>query len=112
LLVAGLHWAYLYANQISMAIGPMVLGYLLNYVMAVAIFISLVRLAGNKSQYLGFIFLFGSAFKFLLYFLIFEPLIKQDGDLTRVEFFFFFIPYLVSLTFETIALVKLLRTLS
>lgn len=76
--------------------------------MALVIFYVLLRLAIEKSQYLGFVFLVGSALKFLIYFLVFDPLFKQDGDLTRVEFFLFFVPYFASLAVETFALVKLL----
>ncbi|MEN8789379.1 MAG: hypothetical protein ABF293_10830 [Flavobacteriaceae bacterium] len=108
--LAGLHWAYLYTVEI--AIDPWTIGfcYLVNFIMALAIFYVLLRLAREESQYLGFVFLVGSALKFLIYFLVFDPLFKQDGELTRVEFFLFFVPYFVSLMVETIALVKLLRT--
>ncbi len=109
-LLGSLHWAYLYANEFTIDLRTIVFCYLVNFFMALAIFLVLLRLAKDKSQYLGFVFLVGSAFKFLIYFLVFDPLFKQDGDLTRVEFFLFFIPYFASLGVETFALVKLLGT--
>ena len=110
--LGGLHWAYLYANEIPVGLNTIGFCYLINFLMAMVIFVGLLRLAGEKNQYLGFVFLVGSTLKFAVYFLIFDPFFKQDGDLTKVEFFLFFIPYLASLGVETIALVKLLRTLS
>ena len=67
-------------------------------------------MAADENKFVGFVFLLGSGVKFLVYFLIFYPLFKQDGQLSRVEFFLFFIPYLISLVTETVALVKLLRS--
>ena len=111
LVVAGLHMAYFYANQITVSNITLLLCYGVNFFLALLIYLTLLKMAQEKSKYLGFAFLFGSALKFLAYFLIFDPLFKQDGDLSRVEFFMFFIPYLASLVAETLALVKLMRTL-
>ena len=110
-VVAGLHWSYLHANEIEIPVQTMALSYIVNYVMALGIYITLLIMAGDGSKYIGFVFLIGSAFKFLVYFIIFDPLFRQDGELSRVEFFLFFIPYLVCLVAETMALVKLLRSL-
>ena len=110
-ITGGLHYAYLNAHQLSIPLETLLLSYLVNLLMALGIYITLLRLARQKSQYLGFVFLFGSAFKFIVYFLVFDPLFKQDGDLSKTEFFTFFVPYLISLIAETIALVNLLRTI-
>ena len=110
-VTAALHGAYLYANQISFGWDIMTLCYGINFLLALGIYITLLQLAKQKSQYLGFVFLFGSAFKFLAYFLIFDPLFKQDGNLSTHEFFMFFVPYFASLIAETIALVNLLKTI-
>ena len=110
LIIGALHFAYLYANSLSTAAATLVFCYLVNFILALAIYFTLVKLVADENKYVGFVFLFGSVFKFLAYFLIFDPLFKQDGQLSRVEFFLFFTPYLISLVVETIALVKLLRT--
>ena len=110
LIIGLLHFAYLYANSISFVVSTLVFCYLVNFILALAIYFTLVKLVEDENKYVGFVFLFGSAFKFLAYFLIFDPLFKQDGHLSRVEFFLFFTPYLISLVVETVALVKLLRT--
>lgn len=111
MVVGGLHLAYLYANQISIPTTSLIFCYLVNFGLALLIYIAILKMAEEKSKYLGFVFLMGSAFKFAAYFLIFDPLFEQDGNLSKVEFFLFFIPYLVSLFAETIALAKLLRRL-
>ena len=110
-LFAGLHWAYLHANQASIPLRTLVFCYLVNFILALLIYGVILKLAESKNSYLGFVFLGGSGLKFLAYFLIFDPLFKQDGVLIPTEFFLFFTPYLLSLIAETIALVKLLRTL-
>ena len=110
LAVGALHYAYLYANSIEVALSTLIFCYLVNYILALAIYFTLVKLVADENKYVGFVFLFGSVIKFLAYFLIFDPLFKQDGQLSKVEFFLFFTPYLISLVVETIALVKLLRT--
>ena len=109
-LAGALHFAYLYANQIDISPASLVFCYLVNYLLALGIFFALAKLVADDNKYVGFVFLFGSALKFLAYFLIFDPLFKQDGQLSRVEFFLFFTPYLISLVLETMALVKLLKT--
>ena len=109
-LAAALHYAYLYANQIDIPPASLIFCYLVNYLLALGIFFALAKLVADDNKYVGFVFLFGSALKFLAYFLIFDPLFKQDGRLSKVEFFLFFTPYLISLVLETIALVKLLKT--
>jgi hypothetical protein len=80
-----------------------------NYAMALVIYYVMVQLANNQNKNLGFFFLLGSTLKFVVYFLIFNPLFMQDGHLSHVEFFTFFLPYIACLILETSALVKLLK---
>lgn len=109
LIIGGFHVAYLHANQIAIPWDMIILSYTMNYLMALGIYIALLQLAAQKSPYLGFVFLFGSVLKFVVYFLIFDPLFKQDGSLSTYEFFLFFVPYMTSLIGETIALSNLLK---
>ena len=107
--IALLHLAYFYANDKIIQPDEWLFCYGLNLIMAFIIYAVLLELAKRESPYLGFFFLSGSAFKFALYFLIIDPLLRRDGDLTYADFFLFFIPYLVSLIGETIAVIKLLK---
>ena len=104
-----LHLAYLYARSLALPIDLIILGYVVNFGMALIIYFALVKFAERQSNNLGFLFLFGSTLKFAVYFAIFNPLFMKDGGLSTLEFFTFFLPYLACLFVETLALVKLLK---
>lgn len=107
--IAALHLAYFYANGRIIRPDEWLLCYGLNLVLAIIIYAIMLELAKRESPYLGFFFLFGSAFKFAVYFLIIDPLLRRDGSLSYADFFLFFIPYLTSLIGETLAVIKLLN---
>ncbi len=109
LLLALLHIGFLFARKSSIPLDLILMGYLLNFAMAMGIYYTMVSLAKKQNKNLGFVFLFGSTLKFAVYFLIFNPLFMQDGSLSKLEFFTFFIPYIACLVVETLALVKLLK---
>ena len=108
-LVSILHYSFIYAQEWSLELSDMTWGYLLNLVLASGIYIAMLQFAARQSRHLGFLFLVGSALKFAAYFIILEPIFSRDGSLSKMEFFYFFIPYLICLIAETMALVKLLR---
>jgi len=108
-LIGILHASYLYTRNFPIGIDLILLGYAVNFALALAIYIILVRFAELQNKNLGFIFLFGSMLKFVVYFIFFDPLFTGDGNLSKQEFFSFFIPYLACLIVETVALAKLLR---
>ena len=92
-----------------MPLNLIALGYVVNFTMALGIYYVMVQLAKKQNKNLGFVFLFGSTLKFAVYFLIFNPLFMQDGSLSKLEFFTFFVPYIACLILETLALAKLLK---
>jgi len=108
-LLALLHGAFFYVRSVEIPFDLLAIGYLINFAMAVAIYYVMVQLAKRQNKNLGFVFLFGSTLKFAVYFLIFNPLFMQDGHLSKIEFFTFFVPYITCLILETLALVKLLK---
>ena len=59
---------------------------------------------------LGFLFIAGSMLKFAVFFVVFNPWFKQDGDINKLEFASFFIPYTACLIYESIAVSKLLNS--
>jgi len=77
--------------------------------MALVIYSTLLYFSEKQNKNLGFLFMFGSTLKFIVYFLIFDPIFILDGQLTKVEFFMFFVPYFSCLLVETFALIKLMR---
>jgi hypothetical protein len=51
----------------------------------------------------------GSMFKFLIFFLAIQPVYKADGEVTGLEFAYFFIPYAISLVYETLFISQILN---
>tara|TARA_B100000678_G_C18208320_1_gene502294 strand:+ start:1172 stop:1561 length:390 start_codon:yes stop_codon:yes gene_type:complete len=82
--------------------------YLANLLLAIGITIFLIKAPHGLRNSLGFLFMLGSGLKFILFFAFFYPLYKADGDMSRPEFFTFFIPYAVCLFFETQSLIRIL----
>ncbi len=91
-------------------ISKQILGcYLFNYIIAIATYLGLILFKDKLSSSLGFVFMGGSMVKFGLFFLLFYPSFNQDGDISRIEFASFFIPYAISLIVEVVFLVKTLN---
>lgn len=83
--------------------------YLMNAIAAIFVFNLAYFFRKTHRQYIGYYFLFGTAFKFFLYFVFVLPAFKEDGHQSRGEFFGFFIPYFIALVVETVALIFLLN---
>ncbi len=91
-----------YGNQLAKS-------YLINLLMAAGIFFAIYRFRNRYRNLLGFFFLGGSLLKFGIFFIFLYPGYQADGQLERVEFLAFFVPYLSCLFLETFFLVKLLN---
>ncbi|MGI9530681.1 DUF6168 family protein [Lutimonas sp.] len=83
--------------------------YAVNYFLAIGIYLTLFLLKTKMSEQLGFLYMGGSFVKFLFFFLFFYPYYKLDGGLDSLEFAAFFIPYLISLIFETLGVIEFLK---
>jgi len=92
----------LFGNQI-------VLSYCVNYLLAAIVLIVVQKTLSNNSAQAGFVFMAGSALKFLVFFLVFYPIYKADNEMQAIEFVTFFIPYAICLTTEVIYLSKQLN---
>lgn len=88
-----------------------VLSYLTNAILAATIFISLYRYKKKLRNYIGFLFMFGSFVKFIVFFVMFYPDYKADGNISKLEFAAFFVPYAISLVLETVFTAKMLQKL-
>jgi len=84
-------------------------GYYANVILAIFIFSSLSFLQKKFSDQLGFLFMAGSLLKFAVFFIFFSPQFREDGDISRLEFLSFFVPYLLCLFLETLGVVKILN---
>lgn len=80
--------------------------YVFNYTLAVLAFFALLYFKRKKSNQLGFIFLFSSLLKFVLFFVLISPGIKTSSGLRNAEFAAFFIPYSLSLFVEIFQIVR------
>ena len=89
--------------------GVLGISYLLNNMMAAATFAVLLKLKKKHVDKLGFISLASTLIKFVIFFLVFDPLFQADGEITRREFAVFFIPYAFATTIETFFLVRILN---
>lgn len=109
LIAFTIHLSVLYIKQIPLFQDSIVKAYCFNGLLAIIIFAILNFLKTRKSNSLGFIFMGGSALKFAMYFISFQPEFLSDGEVQKTEFLAFFVPYAVSLTLETVVLVKILN---
>ena len=89
--------------------GILGLSYLLNFVIALGAFATLLKLRGKHADKLGFVSLGNTLIKFAVFFLIFNPLFQVDGYISRGEFAVFFIPYVCATIIETLFLVRILN---
>ncbi|MBC30356.1 MAG: hypothetical protein CMH48_05880 [Muricauda sp.] len=87
------------------------LSYLLNFTLALGIFLALYFLRNKLGNAMGFLFMGGSLLKFVVFFLVFYPGYKSDGTIQGVEFAAFFVPYAVALVLETYFAAKMLKNL-
>ena len=83
--------------------------YMVNYLMAVSIFVGLYSARKRLRNALGFLFMGGSLIKFIVFFIIFYPVYRADGEMQKTEFAAFFVPYLTALVLETYFASKMLN---
>lgn len=88
-----------------------VLAYTVNGLLAAIIFSLLYFYRLKLKNYIGFLFMGGSFIKFIFFFLLFYPNYKADGEIDKFEFAAFFVPYILSLVFETVFTAKMLQKL-
>ena len=87
----------------------LITSYVLNFILAFLIVAVLSIYIKKLKSYIGFLFMFGSLLKFAVFFVWFYPIFKMNGDINGFEFSIFFIPYFISLLFETYELGKMLN---
>lgn len=108
-LVFGLHALVLNTKNLEPNFQLFVSAYVINFLMAFLI-VGIISIYISKlKSYIGFLFMFGSFLKFGVFFIWFYPICKADGSVDAYEFSLFFVPYLVSLIWETIQLKKMLE---
>lgn len=104
-----IHLSVLHYFELPLLENRIISAYLINCVVALLIYLSLYLLRKRMSEQIGFLYMGGSFIKFLLFFIFFYPYYKLDGGLDSLEFAAFFIPYLISLIFETLGVIEFLK---
>ena len=105
------HANYLDAHDFNLASFRTWQAYLINFSLASIIIFILGRLPARMHGNEGFVFMAGSAIKFVFFFIFFYPFFKEDGEIQNIEFASFFVPYAISLSIKTLLLlVKLNRS--
>ena len=89
-----------------------ILSYGVNFLLAGCIYVLIQQTLKKNGTYAGFIFMAGSALKFLVFFVVFYPFYNQDDVMQKTEFTAFFIPYAVCLIMEVAYLSKQLNNQS
>jgi hypothetical protein len=83
--------------------------YLFSWLCTLAFF-AIVRFGSTKMKnQLGYVFLYVSVAKFGLFLLIIRPFLDYEDGLRSPEFFYFFVPYAISMVYETRSTVRLLN---
>ena len=108
-LVFGIHIFALYQFDLPLFDNRIIAAYLVNCSLALLIYLSLFLLKNKMSEQLGFLYMGGSFVKFLFFFIFFYPNYKLDGGLDSLEFAAFFVPYVISLIFETFGVIEFLK---
>lgn len=111
LIVFGIHITALSILDYPLFNDRIIGSYIANAILIIAVFGILYVLKRKYKSQLGFLFMIGSALKFAIFFIFFYPFYKLDGDISRLEFAAFFIPYVTGLVFETISLSKWLNNM-
>ena len=106
-----IHIAALSFFELPLFENRIVLSYIINLILIVSIFAVLFLLKEKYKEQLGFLFLAGSLLKFAVFFIVFYPFYKLDGNISKLEFASFFVPYGIGLILETISLSKWLNKL-
>jgi hypothetical protein len=104
-----IHLFILNLQQLPLFDNQIIASYLVNGFLAFIIFAFLYKLRIKYLDLLGFIYMGGSFFKFAVYFIFFNPIFKQNGEVSALEATSFLIPYLLCLLIETYYLIKLLN---
>ena len=108
-IVLAIHLAILHLLTLQLFGNAILLAYAVNLAIAIFVFWMIFKLKDTYREQLGFIFMLGSLLKFVAFFVLFYPLFKADGDVSKIEIATFFVPYLSCLLLEFPDLIKLVQ---
>ena len=105
----GIHVSVLFVMELPLFSDRIVLSYGVNFLLATIIYLIIQQTLKKNGAQAGFIFMAGSALKFIVFFSVFYPFYNQDDVMQKTEFTAFFIPYAVCLILEVAYLSKQLN---
>lgn len=108
-LIMILHLLVLNAMEAPLFNNMITASYICNVLMAGGIYATLYFLRKKFRNQIGFLFMGGSFLKFAIFFIIFYPVYKEDGQISRMEFATFFVPYVACLIIETMGVKSFLQ---
>jgi len=109
IIVFPLHLAILYFLEKPLFENMIMSSYSINFILAAIVLLVIEKTMNKKSAQAGFVFMAGSALKFLVFFIVFYPSYQADGEMQTVEFMAFFIPYAICLIADVLYLSKQLN---
>ncbi|WP_432412238.1 DUF6168 family protein [Rasiella sp. SM2506] len=107
-----IHIGVLWFAALPLFSDKILLSYSVNYLLAAFIYLIIQQTLKKNGTHAGFVFMAGSAVKFIIFFLVFYPFYQADDSMQKTEFTAFFIPYAICLILEVTYLSKQLNNQS
>ena len=104
-----IHIFVLSFNQVQLTISFIFPSYIYNFVISILVLIIITKLGKSKNFYLGFVFMFLSGVKLLIFLLIFYPVFNYDNKIDIIEKTSFLVPYFLGLILEIASVIPQLK---
>jgi len=104
-----IHFSVLSFNQVQLTSSFIFPSYIFNFVISILVLIVITKLGKSKSFYLGFVFMFLSGVKLLIFLLIFYPVFNYDNKIDIIEKTSFLVPYFLGLILEIASVIPQLK---
>ena len=104
-----IHISVLSFNQVQLTSSFIFPSYIFNFVISILVLIIITKLGKSKNFYLGFVFMFLSGVKLLIFLLIFYPVFNYDNKIDIIEKTSFLVPYFLGLILEIASVIPQLK---
>lgn len=104
-----IHISVLSFNQVQLMNSFIFPSYIFNFVISILVLIIITKLGKSKNFYLGFVFMFLSGVKLLIFLLIFYPVFNYDNKIDIIEKTSFLVPYFLGLILEIASVIPQLK---
>jgi len=104
-----IHIFVLSFNQVQLTSSFIFPSYIFNFVISILVLIIITKLGKSKNFYLGFVFMFLSGVKLLIFLLILYPVFNYDNKIDIIEKTSFLVPYFLGLILEIASVIPQLK---